>query len=432
MLAEFVYCKMSTDEHHADAHVVADDDEAVELVQRKDNSRYGHDRGGNGTAAAVTLATLFIIAVLVAYDRSEASSIAADISLNTIRTDVHAQPENFDPETRERHCAELMDRFGFWSQEQCTLWYLIETNATIDMSPYLASNIPQKEKWWSPTTPTDPPGSGRNGRIIYHLHLHKAAGTSFCSWFKEARQLNGNRTSVRPTTNPKDNCNVPTEWWMDKNKSMYGFQYGAYIGATREQMRSIYANIRQQDWIYVASEGSIEEQPIFGLSGPYFYTTILRDPFQWVVSMWHFDNAYNRKNHDLDKYLREYLWGTPQFFTRRLCGVQCVREPLLTHEHFLRAKSMLDHYDLVLAQEVAMADPSATLQLLKKSFPTLSFPSIGSPRNSGKYNRDVLFTVEQLDFIRNHTLMDKVLYEYAKILHKRKLMELDIVHNFVE
>ena len=86
----------------------------------------------------------------------------------------------------------------------------------------------------------------------------------------------------------------------------------------------------------------------------------------------------------------------------------------------------------MLAQEIAVTDPSATLQLLKKSFPTLSFPSIGSLRNSGKYNRDVQFTVEQLDFIRNHTLMDKVLYEYAKIPHKRKLLELDIVHNFVE
>ena len=155
------------------------------------------------------------------YDRNKTSSIAADVSLNTVRTDVHAPPESFDPETRERHCAELMDRFGFWSQEQCTLWNLIETNATIDMTPYLASNI--EGKWWSPTTPSDPPGSGPNGRIIYHLHLHKAAGTSFCSWFKEARQLTGNRTSRRPTTNPKNNCNVPTEWWMDKNKPQHGF-----------------------------------------------------------------------------------------------------------------------------------------------------------------------------------------------------------------
>lgn len=396
--------------------------------------------------AAMALVTLFIIAVLVAYDRSEASSIAADITSNAVRTDVHAPPESFDPETIERHCAELMGRFGFWSQEQCTLWNLIEMNATIDMTPCLASNIPQKEKWWSPTTPSDPPGSGPNGRIIYHLHLHKAAGTSFCSWFKKARQLNGNRTFRRPMANAKDNCNVPTSWWMDKNEPEYGLQYGAYIGATREQMRSIYANIRQQGWIYVANEGSIEEQPIFGPTGPYFYTTILRDPFEWVVSMWHFFNTFRGLNHDLDKYLRELLWGShkeavgfydkqggrSQFFTRRLCGVQCVREPLLTHEHFLRAKSMLDHYDLVLAQEIAMADPSATLQLLKKSFPTLSFPSIGSPRNAGKYNRDVRFTAEQLDFIRNHTLMDKVLYEYAKILHKRKLLELDIVHNFFE
>ena len=115
---------------------------------------------------------------------------------------------------------------GFWSTEQCDLWNLIETGTKIDMVPYLASIISEEEKWWSHTTPTDQPGSGTNGRIIYHLHLHlhlhKAAGTSFCSWFKEARQLSG--SGVGRTTNPKNNCNVPEKWWMDKNKTELGFQ----------------------------------------------------------------------------------------------------------------------------------------------------------------------------------------------------------------
>lgn len=384
------------------------------------------------SSGAMALAISLVVVVLLGYDRSEASSIRSDISLNTaVRTaGGHAPPVDFDPEASTRHCDEVMDKFGFWSTEQCALWNLIETEATIDMSQYLASNVPEGERWWSPTTPTDPPGSGPNGRIVYHLHLHKAAGSSFCSWFKQARQKYG--SGLGRTTNPNNNCNVPEKWWMDKNKPELGFQYGAYIGGTREQMRDIYANIRQQGWIYVASEGSIEEEPLFGSNGPYFYTTILRDPFEWMVSMWHYYNAYHGVNHDLDTYLRNDLWGTPQFFTRRLCGVKCVLEPAITHEHFLRAKSMLDHYDLVLAQEMAMKDSNATLQLLKKTFLTLSFPSISGARNKGKYNRNIQFTPFQLDFIRNHTLMDKVLYEYAKVLHKRKLMELDIVHKFVE
>jgi len=377
---------------------------------------------------AMGLATGLVVVIFLVYDRREAS-IGFGISLNSaVRIEDLSVPQGIlDPEAKEIHCNDLMDRFGFWSSEQCDLWNLIETGARIDMTPYLASNMPKGKKWWSPTKPTDPPGSGPNGRIIYHLHLHKAAGSSFCSWFKEARQLHG--SGAGRTTNPNNNCNVPKGWWMDKNRPELGFQYGAYIGATREQMRSVYTNIRQQGWIYVASEGSMEEQPLFGSTGPYFYTTMLRDPFEWMLSMWHFFNSYHGKNHDLDTYLRNCLWGTPQFFTRRLCGVQCVREPTITHEHFLRAKSMMDHYDLVLAQEMAVQDPDATLQLLKKSFPTLSFPSISSAKKRGKYNRNVNFSPFQLDFIRNHTSMDKVLYEYAKILHKKKLLELDIVHN---
>ena len=145
-------------------------------------------------SGAMVLATALVVVVLLVYDRSEASSIGSDMSLNSaVRTaDGHAPPGDFDPEADERHCDEIMDKFGFWSTEQCDLWNLIETEASIDMSPYLASNLPEEDKWWSPTAPTDPPGSGPNGRIVYHLHLHKAAGSSFCSWFKEARQKYGN------------------------------------------------------------------------------------------------------------------------------------------------------------------------------------------------------------------------------------------------
>ena len=56
--------------------------------------------------AAMALVTLLIIVFFVAHDRSEVTSIAADISLNTVRTDVHgvAPPESFDPIPRKRSC----------------------------------------------------------------------------------------------------------------------------------------------------------------------------------------------------------------------------------------------------------------------------------------------------------------------------------------
>lgn len=226
--------------------------------------------------------------------------------------------------------------------------------------------------------------------------------------------------------NPENNCNVPADWWMDNSRPDLTFQYGAYIGATRRQMQNIHAKVRQRGWVYVASEGSLEMEPIFG--GPYFYSTILREPTQWVLSMWHYYEKFHKIQLELDAYLTTRLWGTPDFFTRRLCGVQCVLVANLTRHHVLRAKSMLDYYDLVLTQEMMSADPNATEQLLKRSFPTLTLPRMSavSKKNVNTYNRQPNLTDFQIGYIQSQTLMDKVLYEYAKILHKRKLEEFGI------
>ena len=82
---------------------------------------------------------------------------------------------------------------------------------------------------------------------------------------------------------------------------------------------------------------------------------------------------------------------------------------------------MLDHFDLVIAQDMAR-DTAATARLLNKTFPMLTFPDIHSTgaKNAGHYTKPAL-TDSQIRNIRDKTLMDKVLYEYAKVLHQRSL-----------
>jgi hypothetical protein len=268
------------------------------------------------------------------------------------------------------------------------LWNLIERGATIDMAPYRAENVARQDRWWSP---------GR--RIVYHLHLHKCMGSTVCAYFRTAA-----------VANPENNCNVPDAWWWNRSQPHLHYQYGAYIGATRVQMRHVHKKIRDRGWAFVASEGSLELEPIFGAEGPYYYTTILREPVEWVTSMWRYDTG--QSNISLDTYLA-HMWGTPDFFTRRLCGVGCVRTKTLTLNHFLRAKSMLDHFDLVMAQD--MRDTAATARLLRKALPALHHP-FPKAKNVGHYQTPALSS-SQMKSIRDKTAMDKVLYEYAKVLH---------------
>jgi hypothetical protein len=344
--------------------------------------------------------------------------------------------------SNNQDCQHLKKSLGFWSDYQCQLWKLIEDGATIDMAPYMAENVPRQEKWWSSNL-HDPTASGPSGRIVYHLHLHKCMGSTFCSYFKRAtvaaqHPANANasssaasaktahRKAMRHTVNPADNCNVPDSWWWNRSQPDLHFQSGAYIGATRQQMRQVHKKIRARGWVFVASEGSLELEPIFGRQSPYYYSTILREPFDWVVSMWHFYEKNhghgNQKKRKIpfDDYLTTNLWGTPDFFTRRICGVGCVRADTLTTDHFLRAKSMLDHFDLVIAQGLAK-DTAATAFLLSKAFPALTFPKLRSAKTNAGHYATPTFSSSQVSYVRNQTLMDKVLYEYAKVLHQRSL-----------
>lgn len=429
----------------------------------------------------------------------------------------------------DNHCDMLKEKYGFWNAQQCDLWKnYIATNATVDMSPYLASNIPENQRWWQQPprrgkvvfndtlSPGTPPivmdGREQRGRLIYHLHIHKMGGTFFCNnVFQKAHPRYGLlRNNAFGTINVVDNCNVPTAYWRDlfrlkveSNSSTYAlgypggmeqmklllsqfqakdwYQYAPYFGDTRDSMKVIYRRIvqgnRSGNWIFVANEGSMELEPIFVSQGPYFYSTILREPMSWIHSMFRYDQIIHRTTFSLLRYLEQGIWGGPHFVTRRLCGCACVmlnNSEFEAHpeQYFLRAKSMLEHFDLILTLE----DMNKELKdgLLGKTFPSLEFQhekwkqqtattsspnakqttgnntSEGIPHNTSAASsvkrrlrqqsnngnnasttnhphkdrhgakKPPKLSQRELDLIREYTWMDKVLYEYAKILIQQR------------
>jgi hypothetical protein len=260
-------------------------------------------------------------------------------------------------------CSQLMACYGFWDQQQCDLWRFIENGTTIDMGPYMADNIPIDERWWNSNITS----TSSNHRLISHLHLHKCAGTFLCNLFRKA-----NNTQTKIATS-KSNCNVPEKWWFDESQPQLGFQFGAYMGNRRDAMKTIYEHIKQEGWPFVANEGSLEAEPLFGASSPYLHSTILWDPASWLVSMWRFDDAIAGSRTSFKFYLERHFWGGPDFFTRRLCGgVHCVlkeKNHQLSVHDFLRAKSMLQHFDSVLALDVMTLNTTTTAQQFRHHFP---------------------------------------------------------------
>ena len=111
-----------------------------------------------------------------------------------------------------------------------------------------------------------------------------------------------------------------------------------------------------------------------------------------------------------------------------ICGVYliftpvesaCVHNNPLTLQDFLIAKSRIDLFDLVLAQDM-MEDVESIRRLFESEFPSLQFRQLGVKSRKGDYKK-VNLTQFQNNFIQNQTEMDKVLYEYGKILHQRRI-----------
>ena len=115
-------------------------------------------------------------------------------------------------------------------------------------------------------------------------------------------------------------------------------------------MANIYRRIRKLRpyYTFIANEGSLEATPIFGPMGPSYYTVIWREPINWFISMW----KYEYPTLSFTSYLQNgYYLGTTNFFTRRICGTDCVLKVNLTVQDFVRAKSMLEQFDLILILE---------------------------------------------------------------------------------
>ena len=145
-------------------------------------------------------------------------------------------------------------------------------------------------------------------------------------------------------------------------------------------------------------------------------------------------NAKKKMPLTMEQYV-ERIWGGANFVTRRLCGYACVFESdqefdAQAARFFLRAKSMLEHFDSIfLLEDMDNLIKDGTLGQL---FPALQFQHEAADKatnssNTKKYARNQVssalksderqaYSQEVLDKIHEHTWMDKVLYEYAKVL----------------
>ena len=271
-------------------------------------------------------------------------------------------------------------------------------------------------------------------------------------------------------------------------------------------MKNIYENIKSNNnWKFIANEGSLENEPIFSNKGdndysPYFHMIMLREPKSWFISMYHFEKKIKKSNRvipprgstrgqrqsndfyilNLTNYLERYYWGTNEYFTRRICGLSCTMSPMVHIQHFIKAKTFLQYgFDLILILEEFTKYGNKIFNI---KFPTFTFniPTTNSIRqrqrqrrqkqrerqrqrhkkrklyiipqatkkqvatnkatttNTGmmkmnmninkSYNRNnVTLSEYELQYIQNHSWMDKVLYEYSKhILFVNQLQQMGI------
>jgi hypothetical protein len=189
----------------------------------------------------------------------------------------------------------------------------------LNVSRFNASAVPYDDRWWYPSTAEWPP-------ILYHLHIHKSAGTTVCEL---ARQSLCRRTS-------NFNCNVPIDWWYEGDEQ-YDYQLGAYVGQSRKKMAEVYQMVVRRGWAFIANEGSLEDEPLFH-GGPYLYSIMLREPLDRLVSHFHFAKEWIRqvkgvdvRGYTLSRALlnnaRNFSNKVDNYVTRRLCGVSFLRSP---------------------------------------------------------------------------------------------------------
>jgi hypothetical protein len=190
--------------------------------------------------------------------------------------------------------------------------------------------------------------------------------------------------------------------------------------------------------VFIANEGSLEDEPLFH-GGPYLYSIMLREPLGRLVSHFYFKKEWVRqfegvdvKGYTLSRALlnnaRNYNSKVDNYVTRRLCGVACLRSPEhapppLEEEHFVRALTMLEQFDVVMAME-RLKD---SLGLLARAVPQFGRRRRRAPvarRNPTRVGVSLaldLRTPELEQRARELCLMDFLLYERARQLLSHKL-----------
>jgi hypothetical protein len=195
-------------------------------------------------------------------------------------------------------------------------------------------------------------------------------------------------------------------------------------------MNHLYSRVREYEWTFIANEGSLESEPFFNKQGPYFYQTMVRDPFQQLVSEWKHDFIVTGINRTLEEYLQSDYLGRDNFVTRRLCGTNCILTDHISRDNFLRAKSMLESFDAIFILENIEEYGQA---YLSKLYPSLQNLTLSSKTNQGSQKGTTYmnqakdqFSAKELLLLQSLTWMDKVLYEYGRVLLEKKLKKLDI------
>ena len=175
------------------------------------------------------------------------------------------------------------------------------------------------------------------GKILFHLHFHKAAGSTVCQLAKS----NKHKTT-------KTNCN----YW--KNQTC--------CGETIDQQQSVAKTI-QKLYNFVANERYLPAE----LDHEYFeYMVVFRRPMERYASHY----KYARDGYYSEKIMGEFgSWLECQpdnYMFRTLCGLRCLKKPrgTLNRDDLEYAKNKLNGFKAVLILE----DFADSMEIMKMKF----------------------------------------------------------------
>jgi len=245
----------------------------------------------------------------------------------------------------------------------------------------------------------------KKDKILYFVHEHKAGGTTMCALAQK------NRCHVTRWFN----CNVIDKEFMKDT---------AFMGNISEQQN--YALSQLNCHGFVANEYPLPDELWYGNTSRYLYFTMMRDPLLRLRS--HYQEAC-RKAHkrqpsldpNIDKCANiDVFWETnpDNWITRQFCGRTCSYIPRghLGIDALNKAKTNLDKMEFVLILE--MFDDAKHLLQQK-----VGWNYVDKHRNKAK---SIVPGVDgNEERLRELTLLDGKLYEYATLKFLKALQEVE-------